>query len=217
LALTKVPLTLAVIQAVPALAEQEGVPRGLKIKNRTGQLLWDSAWTAGVDYNPDSFKPYTEEEQEEYDPQDDSDNKSESESDPKDLDEDFEEIDEEELEEIGRTTMSSQAIVPLVQPTTQAVEELTQDNNTREDDEAIAEHDDDHEDEDNKEVVSDEKEKDPNDLDDFPAQEQHADEPLLPPQQLCNLGTYDKGKGKYSTAYQLRTDNEPDSSVTRNN
>ena len=66
-ALTKVPLTSSVIQAVHVLADQQKAPNGLKIKNKTGQILWDSAWTAGVEYDPDTFEPYNDEEQEEYD------------------------------------------------------------------------------------------------------------------------------------------------------
>jgi hypothetical protein len=60
-----------------------------------------------------------------------------SESGPNDLDEDFKEIDEQEMEEIGPTTMSSRAIIPQAQPTTQAMAETTQDKKAEEDDEAI--------------------------------------------------------------------------------
>jgi hypothetical protein len=36
---------------VHALAVQENMSDGLKISNRTGQLFYDSAWIAGVDYD----------------------------------------------------------------------------------------------------------------------------------------------------------------------
>ena len=36
-----------------ALAEIDNMPKGLKIKNRTGITFFDSSWTAGVDYDPD--------------------------------------------------------------------------------------------------------------------------------------------------------------------
>ena len=49
---TPVPITATIIQAVEALAEKDGM-QGLQFKTKTGQILWDSAWTAGVDYDMD--------------------------------------------------------------------------------------------------------------------------------------------------------------------
>ena len=49
---TPVPITATIIKAVEALAEKDGM-KGLRIKTKTGQILWDSAWTAGVDYDED--------------------------------------------------------------------------------------------------------------------------------------------------------------------
>ena len=46
------PLPLTIIKAVEALAEKDGM-KGLQVKTKTGQILWDSAWTAGVDYDED--------------------------------------------------------------------------------------------------------------------------------------------------------------------
>jgi hypothetical protein len=62
---TPVPITPSVIKQVHTLAIQEQMPLGLKIANKTGQLFYDSAWIAGVDYDPDQFE---EEEDEDYDP-----------------------------------------------------------------------------------------------------------------------------------------------------
>ena len=32
----------------------DSMPKGLKITNRTGNIFWDSSWTAGVEYTSDS-------------------------------------------------------------------------------------------------------------------------------------------------------------------
>jgi hypothetical protein len=52
--LTKVPLTPSVIKMVHQLAENDGMPKGLKIANRT-HILFNSAWIAGVDYEEEEF------------------------------------------------------------------------------------------------------------------------------------------------------------------
>lgn len=46
---TSVKLTPYVIRQVHELARQEGMPPGLKIANRIDNILYDSAWTAGVE------------------------------------------------------------------------------------------------------------------------------------------------------------------------
>jgi hypothetical protein len=48
-----VPLTQHVIDLMHAIAEQEGMPDGLKITNRAGIILYDSSWLPGVDYDDD--------------------------------------------------------------------------------------------------------------------------------------------------------------------
>ena len=55
------PVTAAVIKTVEAMAEADGM-KGLKIRSRTGQILYDSAWLAGVDYEEDA-------DDEDYDPE----------------------------------------------------------------------------------------------------------------------------------------------------
>eukprot|EP00957_Ditylum_brightwellii_P053448 4051025-Ditylum_brightwellii.AAC.2 len=52
---TAMPLTPAVIKQVHMIAKKEGMPSGLKIKNRAGNILFDSTWTAGVQYDEDLF------------------------------------------------------------------------------------------------------------------------------------------------------------------
>jgi hypothetical protein len=44
-----VPITPAIVRQVNTIATQKDVPVGLKIKNLTGQVFYDSAWVAGVD------------------------------------------------------------------------------------------------------------------------------------------------------------------------
>ena len=46
-----------------ALAKADGM-KGLKIRSRTGEILYDSAWIAGVDYEEDAAD-------EDYDPEED--------------------------------------------------------------------------------------------------------------------------------------------------
>ena len=49
---------------VHALAVQENMPDGLKISNLTGQLFYDSAWIAGVDYEIEAFEDAQDEDYE---------------------------------------------------------------------------------------------------------------------------------------------------------
>ncbi|KAG7373398.1 reverse transcriptase RNA-dependent DNA polymerase [Nitzschia inconspicua] len=88
---TPIPLTPAAIQAVHTLAENQGMPRGLKISSRTGPILYDSAWIAGVDYDEEAFDEYDDDtynDDDEYEEENsadtDSDNEHES-MDPNDI------------------------------------------------------------------------------------------------------------------------------------
>jgi hypothetical protein len=62
--LTKIPITSSIIKQVHAFAVLEEMPEGLKIKNRANNIIFDSAWIAGVDSDEEEFddKEYTEEE-----------------------------------------------------------------------------------------------------------------------------------------------------------
>jgi hypothetical protein len=53
--LTTVPITPSIVTQVHALAELEEIPRGLKITNRANQVIFNSAWIAGVDYDEEIF------------------------------------------------------------------------------------------------------------------------------------------------------------------
>ena len=50
-----VPCPDSIIQAVHALAAKEGMPKGLKIQTKHGHMLYDSAWTAGVEEQQDKL------------------------------------------------------------------------------------------------------------------------------------------------------------------
>jgi hypothetical protein len=67
-----VPKTPAIISQVCTLAEQERMPDSLKIFNQTGQLFYDSAWIAGVDYDIEAFDDAQDEDH--VDDKQDSDN-----------------------------------------------------------------------------------------------------------------------------------------------
>ena len=69
--------TPAIIKQVHRLAELEGMPTGLKIQNRTRQILFDSAWIAGVDYNEENFEDKDDPDYEEEDEDDDQDDQDE--------------------------------------------------------------------------------------------------------------------------------------------
>jgi hypothetical protein len=80
---TPLPITPTVLKQVHRLAEMDDMPQGLKITNHTGQVLYDSTWIAGVDYDEDQFND------EDYDPASDDDDDSD--------DDDMDEMDPNEI------------------------------------------------------------------------------------------------------------------------
>ena len=44
------PVTIGVIQHAHTLVRMDGMPKGLKIKNVTGLVVYDASNTAGFDY-----------------------------------------------------------------------------------------------------------------------------------------------------------------------
>ena len=111
---TPIPITPAIIKMVHRIAEQDGMPKGLKITNRTGQVLYDSTWIAGVDYDEDKF------EDEDYDPYSDEDEDSDDSDDDDDDDQDM--YDE----------MDPDAIAALNDPTTLQDDEDSEDSDDEE-------------------------------------------------------------------------------------
>jgi len=93
-----IPITPQVIQQVHAMATTQEMPEGLKVKNKYGVTLYDSAWIAGVDYavSSDDDSDY-----EDYYSSEESDSSNDNDGDDFDeLDEEYEEIyEEEELED----------------------------------------------------------------------------------------------------------------------
>jgi hypothetical protein len=53
--LTPAVITPTIIKMVHRLAEMGEMPKGLKIRSRTNQILFDAAWIAGVDYEEELF------------------------------------------------------------------------------------------------------------------------------------------------------------------
>jgi hypothetical protein len=111
---TPIPITPAIIKMVHRIAEQDGMPKGLKITNRTGQVLYDSTWIVGVDYDEDKF------EDEDYDPYSDEDEDSDDSNDDDDDDQDM--YDE----------MDPDAIAALNDPTTLQDDEDSKDSDDEE-------------------------------------------------------------------------------------
>ena len=48
---TLVPMSPEIIHQIHRIGKHEGMPKGLKISNRFGNILFDSALIAGVDYD----------------------------------------------------------------------------------------------------------------------------------------------------------------------
>jgi hypothetical protein len=87
--LTKIPITPSIIKQVHALAELNEMPADLKITNRANQVIFNSAWIAGVDYDEDLFDD--DDHNEEEDGDDNEDNEDE---------ENYDEMDENDLADI---------------------------------------------------------------------------------------------------------------------
>ena len=81
---TPVPITNHVINLVHKMADNDGMPDGLKIQNQQGVVLYDSSWIAGVDYKED----------EDYEEQDDEDDNDDY------LEEEYDKVDPNELADI---------------------------------------------------------------------------------------------------------------------
>ena len=93
---TAIPITPSIIMQVHRIAEREGMPKGLKVHNRFGTLLYDSAWIAGVDYNEEQF------DDDDYDEQYDEQGTPIEQDDGEELEEDlYDEIDQNEIDDIA--------------------------------------------------------------------------------------------------------------------
>jgi hypothetical protein len=71
--MTKIPITPSIIKQVHALAVLDEMPEGLKITNRANNVIFDTAWIAGVDYDKQEFDDDEDNEEEENEDNDDDD------------------------------------------------------------------------------------------------------------------------------------------------
>ena len=130
---TQVPITLAIINMVHHLASIDGMPKGLKITNHTGQLLYNSTWLAGVDYDEEQF------EDEDYDPNN-SDKDSEDNDDDNDDDNAFNEMDPDEIAMLaGPTDQHSEDTNDELESMQDPEEVEEEQENEEEDDDAVYE------------------------------------------------------------------------------
>jgi cobalamin biosynthesis protein CobT len=74
--LTKIPITPSIVKQVHALAELEEMPKGLKISSQANQVIFDSAWIAGVDYDEDLFDDEDHNEEDDGDENEDEENEA---------------------------------------------------------------------------------------------------------------------------------------------
>jgi hypothetical protein len=74
--LTKVPITPSIIKQVHALAELDEMPRGLKTTNRANQVIFNSAWITGVDYDEELFDDDIDDDYDEEDNDEENENEN---------------------------------------------------------------------------------------------------------------------------------------------
>ena len=96
---TPIPITPAIIKQVHQLAEHDGMPKGLKITNRVGHVLFDNAWIAGVDYAEEEF------DDEDYESSNEDETNNENDD---DLDEEFDQMEPDEIIGLGEPEYNSE-------------------------------------------------------------------------------------------------------------
>ncbi|KAL7570585.1 hypothetical protein ACA910_017636 [Epithemia clementina (nom. ined.)] len=131
---TVVPITQNIIELVHSLSERDNLPTGLKIATRTGHIIYNSTWIAGVDYNESN-------ESNESESNESNESNSNEEEDDEDEDEDYiYEADEDE--EHNFDELEPEEIYELAN--SQEQQELEQDDPSEEDDpnEAVTNDDD---------------------------------------------------------------------------
>ncbi|KAL7564642.1 hypothetical protein ACA910_009330 [Epithemia clementina (nom. ined.)] len=123
---TMVPINQNIIELVHQLSESDNLPTGLKIATRTGHIIYDSTWIAGVDYDENYDSNYNENDENENDSSDEDYIYEEDE----DEEHNFDELEPEEIYELANS---------------QEQQELEQDDPNEEDDpnEAVTKDDED--------------------------------------------------------------------------
>ena len=53
--LTKIPITPSIIKQVHVLVTLDNMPQGLKITNKSNNVIFGSAWIVGGDYDEENF------------------------------------------------------------------------------------------------------------------------------------------------------------------
>jgi hypothetical protein len=91
--LTKVPITPSIVKQVHALAELDDMPRGLKITNRANQVIFNSAWIAGVNYDEALFDDDIDDDYDEEENGEENENENEN-------DDHYDEMDENDMADI---------------------------------------------------------------------------------------------------------------------
>jgi hypothetical protein len=87
--MTKIPITPSIIKQVHALTILDEMPEGLKITNRANNIIFDTAWIAGVDYDEQEF------DDDEYDEEEENEDNGDD-----DYEDHYNEMDENELADI---------------------------------------------------------------------------------------------------------------------
>jgi hypothetical protein len=106
---------------VRCIAKKDGMLKGLKITNHTGQVLYYSTWIAGVDYDEDEFKD------KDYDPDDDEDEDEDKDSDDiNDSDDDDDDDDDNDKDMCNK--MDPNAIAALSDPATLQDDEVIEES-----------------------------------------------------------------------------------------
>jgi hypothetical protein len=126
--ITSIPITPAIIKMAHRIAEKDGMSKGLKITNHTGQVLYNSTWIAGVDYDEDesNIKDYDHDSKEDEDSNDSDDDDEDmydkmdpdaitALSDPTTLqdDEDSEEYDDKQQPQVKKTAMTAMMMMKI--------------------------------------------------------------------------------------------------------
>jgi hypothetical protein len=74
--MTKIPITPSIIKQVHALAVLDEMPEGLKIPDRAKNVIFDTAWITGVDYDKQEFDDDEYDKEEEIEDNDDDDQRA---------------------------------------------------------------------------------------------------------------------------------------------
>jgi hypothetical protein len=124
---TPIPITPSIIRQVHRMAENEDMPEGLKISNRYGEVLFDSTWIAGVDYDEHEF------DDDDYSTDDDDDDDSDFDEDDYD-DDDFHIVDPNEATDVLEEQQQQPQPQPEPNPEPEGNDDSDDDDDSNDDD-----------------------------------------------------------------------------------